>query len=84
MSWHINNIGTKEEVNAAIDEAVGQQHGMPAKVGAYLQDVVSTIDLKPGFLVHVESNGHRPMSGAGSSETTKVELIRSGPATVTR
>lgn len=79
MSWNVSNTGTKEEVTAALDEALANQQGMPAAVGAYIKDVVAAIELKPGYLVRVESIGHRPMSGAGSSETCKVELVKSGP-----
>lgn len=79
MSWHLSNVGTKEEVTASVDEALAAQQGMPASVGVYLKDAVAAIDLKPGYLVRVKSIGHRPMSGAGSSETTEVELVKSGP-----
>jgi hypothetical protein len=79
MSWNVNNTGTKEEVVAALDEALANQQGMPPVVGAYLKAAVAAIELKPGYLVRVESTGHRPMSGAGSTEVCKVELVKSGP-----
>lgn len=79
MSWHLKNVGTKEVVKAAIDEAVAQKQGMPAPVGDYLKDAVDAVGDKPGYLVSVESAGHRPMQGSGSTETCKVELVKSGP-----
>ena len=79
MSWNMNNAGTKEEVTATIDEAMASQGGMPAAVGAYLKHAVAAVELRPGYLVRVESVGHRPMTSAGSSETCKVEVVKSGP-----
>lgn len=86
MSWSLNTAGTKSEVTAAIDEVIAAQSGMPRSVGDYLKNAVEAIDLTEGspggderYLVHVESMGHRPMSGSGSRETCTVTKIRRGP-----
>lgn len=79
MSWSISNTGSKETVIAAIDEAIASQSGLPPGVVAYLKDAIEAIELKPGFLVRVESSGHRPMQGVGSSEVSRIELVKSGP-----
>lgn len=79
MSWNVNNTGSKEAVVAAIDEALSNQQGMPTAVGVYLKEAVEAVDLKPGYLVRVESVGHRPITGSGSVETCRVELVKSGP-----
>lgn len=81
MSWHIEVVGTKEDVTAAIDEAMASQTGMPPVVGSYLKDAVAAVNPKenPGYLVHVKSTGHRPMEGAGSSEECLVRCVRSKP-----
>lgn len=86
MSWHLENVGTPEQVTAAIDEALRNTHGMPASVGAYLKDAIAacvpptpaTVDGST-YLVSVKSMGHRPMNGAGSTESCEVRLIKSGP-----
>lgn len=78
MSWHIEVCGTKEDVCAAIDEAVANPHGMPPVVGAYLKDAVAACADRPGHNVHVKSVGHRPLENSGSTEESTVRLLRSG------
>lgn len=91
MSWHLKTCGTKDEVNAAIDQAVAMNHGMPKAVGNYLKDAVAGVDLVEGALdgaehyaLLVESSGHRPMSGSGSEERCVVTKVRRGPWFPTR
>lgn len=81
MSWHLEVCGTKDDVNAAIDEQVANPHGMPPVVGSYLKDAVAAVNpgAKPGYTIHVKSTGHRPMEGAGSTEECFVRCVRSGP-----
>lgn len=81
MSWHFENIGTREDVTAAIDESVALPHGMPASVGSYLKDAIAacTPPSGPTYLISVRSIGHRPMQGGGSNETSEVKIVRSGP-----
>jgi len=90
MSWHVKTCGTKEEVTAAIDEAVAASNGMPRAVGDYLKDAVAAVDLTDGAadgvercLVLVESTGHRPMYASGE-EKCLVTKLRRGPVNTPR
>lgn len=88
MSWHLKTCGTKEEVTAAIDEAIARNSGMPASVGSYLKDAVNALDLTNGAggksdgvdrcMVVVESSGHRPMY-VGGEEKCLVTMVWRGP-----
>lgn len=79
MSWHIETVGTAEDVTAAIDEETTRIGGMPSAVGMYLKEAISsaTAQSMANYLVHVESAGHRPMNGAGI-ESCKVRIVRRG------
>lgn len=91
MSWHLKTCGTKEEVTAAIDEAIAANQGMPRSVGDYLKDAVKAIDLTDGAadgvercLVLVESTGHRPMYASGEEKCLVTKLRRGAVGTVAR
>ena len=80
MSWHLENVGTKEEVTAAIDEAVATPGGMPPVVGSILKEMVdATQPADAGYLVQVKSTGHRPMAHGGAVETHEVRVVKRGP-----
>lgn len=80
MSWHFENVGTKEEVTAAIDEAVATPGGMPPVVGSMLKDMLDATQLADSsYLLHVKSTGHRPMAHSGANEVHEVRVIKRGP-----
>jgi hypothetical protein len=80
MSWHLENTGTRQDVEAAIDEAVSAQSGMPASVGAYLKDAIAACaPPTSGYLISVRSTGHRPITGWSAAESCEVKLLQRGP-----
>lgn len=72
-------------MTAAIDEAVSANNGMPKSVGDYLKEAVEALgsegeaaDDHPGYLVLVESSGHRPAYTGGEEKCAVTKLWR-GP-----
>lgn len=79
MSWHLEVCGSKEDVTAAIDEAMSIPGGMPPVVGSYLKDAVAACVTSDEYVVSVRSDGHRPLTSSGSSEESVVRVIRAKP-----
>jgi hypothetical protein len=82
MSWHLDVCGKKEDVIAAVDEAVAQSSGMPASVGDYIKEAVAACAATSqgaDLVVHVKSSGHRPMENPLAAEECTIRVHRATP-----